>query len=203
MKTNVIELNVSLAPEDESLIEELHNCIRNNFPEGTPVTVTNLPVSIDDRKNHEAVGSYLFPYLQTVLTPEDYEKLGRKFGNIDGITFAELYSIGKPIPRGGGGILTQFLIDTLNSDAPVMIAVITATTAIVKQLISNYFARYDKRSLTLKHGENEITVTGYSAKDTDKIVDDFFAKVLKKHVQQSNKQSHEGRAAGSLEEETS
>lgn len=178
MKINIIELRVGSGP-DGVLLEQIQDYILNNIPEDTTVTINNLSTMPSNEEDHTVISEHLLSYMQTALSPEDYRKLGREVGDVKDITYAELYTVGKPLGRGGGGTLTQFLFDTLTSNTTVAIAAITGMTTVVKQLIDIYFSRNKHLSLTIKHGEDEITLTGYSKEDAEKISDDFFSEILK------------------------
>ena len=141
---------------------------------------------MDDETNHDRIDVEGIKWCASALTDDDYIELGRNVGDLKGITFSEMCAVGKPLPRGGGGGIFQkvveFIIVVSQTNAPVILKSLPYLAEILKLTIHKQLSRDDKRSLSIKLGENEITVTGYSKEDTDKMIDEFFARVIRNQL---------------------
>jgi hypothetical protein len=59
---------------------------------------------------------------------------------------------------------------------------ITDATTIVTRLIQLYWSKDNQLSLTLKHGEDEIEITGYSKEEAKELTENFFSEIQRKKL---------------------
>lgn len=113
-------------------------------------------------------------YLRQILRPEDYELLGREYGDLSGLTRKEYGDLGFGTGGGGGGDLWDFIVQVATTDAPLALGTLTAATVTIKTIIDNYFQKDAHRALRLKRGDDEIELTGLSVEEAKELADKFF-----------------------------
>lgn len=121
------------------------------------------------------VGEGLANFVREMLDAEDYALLGKTPPDVPMLTYGQLYQIGKPIPIGGGGTAIQYIVELVNSDKTVVVAVIAALTSVIHKIIELYAGRNQSKQITLKEGDIEIHLSGYSTEAAKKAAEDFIS----------------------------
>lgn len=184
MTEDGVTLRIFLAPgaDDGIHLNEVESLLRHSIPPEAELTiaVVNSFLSIIPEPN-ELVEAYpeRAALLRSFLNADDYKSIERDFGDLSGLTWGDVERYGFARGGGGPGTLYDFVVKALSTDAPLALGVLTSLTVIIKTLIDQYFQKDAQRVFKLRHGENEIDLSGYSREEAKQLADEFFTKVTR------------------------
>lgn len=186
MTEELVELKISFFEwplNDPSSFAEMESVLENGVPGGVRLEkVPWRPKKYETELGPDTVEEFLLERLK----PEAYEKMGREYGDLEGLSQEELFDLALPFERGGGSQIIHYVFELLESDPSTTIAAISALTLATKQVVQSYFMKDEHRSITIKRGDDEVTVSGYSPEEANKIIEDFFAKIRREHLSDEN-----------------